>query len=801
MFSALNNDLRYAWRGLHRQPATVAPIVAMLALGLAGCTVFFSLAREILFEPLPYESPEELVMIWNRYGDERTPLSPPDFLDHEHSPAFSEVAASTPASIALEAGDQLIQLEAARVTHSFFDTLGVRPERGAAVFPKSEEDPSSVAAISHGLWVSAFGADPDAVGRTVRIDRTPFQIVAVMPRSFDLPVAAQIWLPLVFDADQTSDQNRGNEFLEVVARLNEGATFEQAEAQVAATAAAVIESVPERAPYLVRNGWSADISQLDDHLLGDARSSAWMLSAAAALLMVIACVNGGVLLLARTVKRSDELRTRSLLGAQPGRLARQLLLENALLSAMAGGLGLALALGVAAASSAALPDGLARFQQLQLDADAVLLTLGLVGLTTLLFGLLPSWLGSRQTTSLSRQVSTRGSSRLRRALVIQEIAIAVVLLVGAGALLREFSRLAALELGFETEDRTTFRVTLPSSAYPDRESRRAFADQLVEQIESWPEVASVVAADRLPLDGRLWGGSFLPEHWTPAPGETNPGGQLNVVTEGYPRTLGVALLEGRDFSPADDIDSPRVAIVDRVAAQRYWPDGALGERLTFDRNADPIVWREIVGVIDHVRLEDLDGRERPQIYLANRQGGLRDLTFAIHTPGTSIANERIREALARVDPSLPAFAVGELEEIYRSALAIPRYRLFFVTALASVALLYCLLGIYSVLSLTVSQRRAEIGLRVALGSSTTRIVLDVLRDGLRMTAWGLLVGAILGVVSLRSLSVLIGTSTPSSAVLAIVGAIALICVTATAATAALPARAAASTNPATTLRE
>ncbi len=799
MIANLTLDLRHAWRSLRGQPATLAPVVAMLALGMAACTLFFSLAGAVLIDPLPFEAADELMTVRNRYGDDRTALSPPDFQDHLRASGFASLAAWTPSSVALETRDRVLQIEAARTTPGFFETLGVAAALGSPGWPTTQADDQAVVAISHDLWVTAFGSDPDVIGQTIRVDRSPFTISAVMPSSLEFPRTASIWLPLVFDADQLADQNRGNEYLEAVARLEPGVSFAQATELVENTAANVIELVPDRASYLSDNGWSAGITPLDEHEFSEARSSAWMLSSAAALLMIIACVNAGVLLMVRTSRRRSELRTRALLGAQPFRLATQLLLENTLIAGLAGVLGLGLALALAAGLGSALPSELARFQRLDLDLQALVLTLGLVLLTTFLFGALPSWAGSRSDVSSRGQMGRRGLSRLRRVLVTQEIAIAVVLLLGAGALLQEFTRLSSLELGFEVRDRTSFRVTLPSSAYPDRESRRAFADELLSDVRSWPEVRHAAAADRLPLDGRRWGGTFYPEGWTAAPGEPTPGAEFNVVTEDYFATLGIQRLEGRDLHVADTADGPPVVLIDRVAAERYWPDGAVGRRITFDREADPVQWREIVGVVEHVRREELDGLARPQVYLPNRQGGIRDLTVAVFAPGSSISAERISATLARLDPSLPAFAIEPLEQKYQTAVSLPRYRLFFVSAFAATALIYCLLGVYSVLSLTVRQRRPEIGLRVALGSSTRSVMFRVLGDGLQMTGWGLVLGTAVGYATLRSLEGLRATTSEAS-FWAIVASVAGICLAACALAAVVPARSAASTHPATTLR-
>ena len=806
MVDRLLADFGYAVRSLRRRPASVVPIVVILGLGIAGCTLFTGLAIDVFAAKDVYSSPKQLVTIWNRYGEQTTPLSPPDYLDYQAAESFTTIAAATTSSVALgiegQAGtSQPRQLTAGLVTDRFFDTLGVQALHGRPVFSMNASESRPVVVLSFSLWTQAFGGDPGIIGKSIEIDRRSTLVQAVMPPRLEQPVGADLWLPLQFEPTQTSDSNRGNEYLEVIARLAPSLSLEQAQTEADAIAASVIERVPDRADYLSNNGWGAQLTSFDAHLFGKVRGAVWLLVGTTVLLLLIACANAGNLLLARTVSRRPEMSMRACLGATRSHIARQLVFESGILALAAGLLGLLVALFASAIASSWLPNELLGSRNLTFDGRTISFTLAMVAMTTLAFGVTPAWrAASRATKPVASRLGTKSSNKARRILVVQEIALTSILLLGAGVLLLAFRHLTDLPLGFATEGRTTFRVSLPNSHYPERQERLQFASQLEDSLKGLPGVKDIAAADRLPLDGQIWGSSFHPEGRDTRNGNQTPGAELNVVTRDYFSTLEINLLAGRTFSRNESGSLPTV-VIDQVTQERYWPNGALGKRLTFDRDAEPIVWREIVGVASHVRQESLTGQSRPQIYVPNNRGGLRGMTFVLHSEAGEELGRQIREAVASLDPSLPVFEMRSMSNLYAGHLSLPRFQAWFVAALAASSLFYCLVGVYGILSHSVAQRRSEIGLRLALGATGKRLIVQILSEALTLSAFGLAAGTAIGLPLILLTRSKLGELPADVPLIPVLASVVGLCLAATALIAVLPARQAATTDPAISLRQ
>jgi predicted permease len=738
-------DLRAATRFFRRRPALALLATGTLGVGIGACTLFFSLADALLLRPLPFAEPERLVELWNRYGEGRASLSPPDYVDRrDRARTLASSAAFARVAVGLAGAGDPRQVVAHRVTRAFFDVLGVAPALGRVVFPAEEgEDPGDTVVLSHTLWATAFGADPAAIGRQLRVDGLPHTIEAVMPPGLDFPAGTDVWLPLVFTPEQLADDNRGNENLGMVARLAPGATLEGARAELESIAAGVLERVPERAEFLRRTGWDSDIDTLASALLGGSRPLLGRLALAVALVLLVACVNVAHLQLNLASARAHEMGLRACLGAGRRRLVGQLVAESLVLGATGALLGIGFAALGARVLPHWLPDDLPRVGSVALDPRAIAVGAGLAILASLAVALVPAWMSARAGRLPDRQagLGARSPRALRRALVASEVALAVLLLALAGLLLRGFERLRDVDPGFVTESRLSFRVRLPPASFPSRESRIAFSAALRERLGALPEMDRVAVTDRIPLEDRVWTGTFRPEGFDPGSGAAPPGAALNFATPGLFASLGIPLLAGRELAETDTQEAPQVLVVDQLTADRYFPAGAVGRRISFAQEPSAGDWYEIVGVVGHVSIGTLDERPAPQLYLPATQLGPRELAFVIHS---SVDAEsllpRIRAEVAALAPDLPVYDVRTLDAIHAGALALARTQASAIALFAMIAVLLAAVGIYGVLALSVAERTREIGLRMALGASAGRVARQVLGEALALVAIGTVLG-------------------------------------------------------------
>lgn len=801
MLATIFQDLKFTLRTLRQRPGPTLAVGATLALGIGANSMLFSVVDTVLLRPLPFERPERLVTLWNLYGSARTALSPPDYADRRDQSELLASSAAIRADVALNlTGPDPGQVRASRVTSAFFDVLGGRPLLGHVAFPHEESGAAAqMAVLSHRLWQRGFGGDPGAVGRDVELHGEHYTVVAVMGPDFDYPRGTEVWLPLTFTPDQMADGFRGNEYLAMIGRMKDGVELAQVRAEMEAIAARVIERVPERADFLATNGWSAATVPLTDELVGRVRPALWTLLGAVGLLLLVACVNVANVQLAGTAQRARELALRSSLGASRARLVRQLLTENLVLAlaGCGGGLGLAyLGLGYGAAW---IPHDVPRLEHVALDLRVVTFTTVLAVGCALVFGTAPAWQGSASRLRDFLQVSagSRGARRLRGALVVVETALALVLLIGAGLLLRSFDALMTVDPGFDSDRRLTFRLTLPATAYPEPGDQLTLQQQLLERLRALPGVRGAAASERVPLDGQPWIGTFYVVGHVPAPGEKTPGGELNNVSPGFFGTLGIPLLEGREIAE-EDATGPRVAIVDSWTAERFWPgSSAIGQRIYF---GSPERTYEIVGVVGHVKQNSLDEEGRLQVYLPANQFPSASPTFTVHA--ASSEPERliglIRHQLGEIAPDLPLFAVRTTERLLADSVALPRFNLLVLGGFSLVAVLLAAVGLYGVLARSVSLRTAEIGMRMALGASSGSILRQVIREGLLLAGAGLVAGVAAAIALTRLMaSLLYGVAPGDPATFAV-----LSCVLAAVALFAtyLPARRAARMSPVEALR-
>ncbi len=667
MLELVKSDFRGAVSALRHRPGVAAAVVLTLSLGIAADTAVFSVVDAVLLKPLPYPEPERIVTLWNRYGTERTASSPPDYMDRRRESRLLEATAawtSRPASLSLDG--EARRVETTRVTSDFFRVMGVSPLSGTAALPEETSGGGErVAVLSFGLWQSAFGG-ADMRGRSIRLDGESYMVSGVLPRGLDYPARTEVFLSLVFTPEQLADNFRGNEYLFEVARMKPGVTVPEVSREIDRVAASVRERVPARRAFLERNNFGAEVVPLRDLLVAGSETALSMLAAAVFVVLLVTGANVAHILLASGSSRTQELSLRSSLGATRSRLFSQLVLESVLLSIGGGILGLALSLlliGSLPRAFADLPGG----SEAALDGRALAFTFAIALGMGVLSGLAPA----RMASSAACRTSSRGtpsgrSRRMRGALVISQVALASILLIAAGLLVRSYGRLSSRDPGFETSGRIHFGLDFPASLYGEPEERAAIAKSIVQTLETIPGVRSVGASARIPLGGNPWTGTFEPEGVELAAGDPIPGADFNVVSPDYRKTLGIPLLKGRDFTSSDDTGSTPVAQIDRWTEERFWPEGALGRRIRLGNELF-----EVVGVVGHVHYESLDETGRFQLYLpAFQRYWWRHLDFTLAAEADAgVLIPAARTEVARLAPDLAVQSIRTLDTLVADSLS------------------------------------------------------------------------------------------------------------------------------------
>ena len=765
---SLLQDLRYAVRSLLRRPGFAAVVVLTLALGIGANTAIFSVVNAVLLRPLPYADPERLVMVWGRYADfGRTSTSLPDFVDWKAgATSFAQMAARHNAVFNLTGDGEPEQLTADRVTANFFPTLGVRPQLGRAFLPEEEKvgGDDDVVVLSHGLWQRRFGGDPRIVGREVTLSGRPFTVIGVAPRDFRFLRDVDLWAPARMD---TVGQRRA-EYLTVFGRLKPGVTVQQAGAELAGVLKRLAEQYPETNATL-----QSEVVAMKDDLVGDVRPALLVFSGAVGLVLLIACANVANLLLARAAAREREVAVRVALGAGSGRLVRQLLTESVVLSVIGGAAGLVLASLAVSALRASGTEILPRLGEVRVDVAVALFALLLAVVTGLLFGLAPALRvggGGGGALHAALREGARGAAggavtRLRNALVLGEVAVAVVLLVGAGLLIRSFDKLNRVDPGFNPRGVLTYGVILPRARYGNLEEVPAVYERLLERTRQIPGVRHAAVSTTLPMEGTgYW--SFAIEGRQSVTG--GPGQDLQPfdVSPDYFRTLGVPLRSGRLIEPSDAPGAPRVAVVNEELVKRYFGGkDPVGARLTYGDPTDTAaVWWTVVGVVGTVAQEGLKAKPYAQMYRPIAQAPARGLWVSMRTAGDPLAAATAaRAALKAVDAELPLNDMQTMEQRVADSLAQPRVSVTLLTVFAAVALALAAVGIYGVVSYAVTQRTREIGIRMALGAKQGDVLRLVVRQGMLPAVAGValgLAGALAATRAMASLLYGVGAADP-----------------------------------------
>ncbi len=807
----LRLDLRFALRGMLRRPGFSAIAVLTLALGIGATTLLFGIVNAVLLRPLGYDRADRAIVIWNSFQDPAIPkaaLSAQDAADLAAGLRGVEtISAFTDWTANLTGAGDPARLQGYQVSPSFFSTLGVAPLAGR-FFQELDGRVGSdrVVVLSRDLWRSRFGGEPAVVGRAIQINGEPYTVVGVAPEGFRFPDApgflfpehADLWVPHDWLRDLSLP--RGVRMLRVIARLPAGTAVDQARRLLESSAAAMREQYPGE--YPPRSGWRPYAVPLRNQVLGETQPALLVLAGAGTLLLLVACANVANLLLARGSARSREMALRGAIGASKVRLAGQLFTENLML-ALAGGLvGLGVAVGGSALVRAYGPRSIPRIETVSLDGRVVAFGLGLCIVAAMVSGLGPILQqGRRGARDLLRGdgrgvVGVSGAS-LRMALVVAEVALSLIVLVGAGLLVKSFVRLQTTEVGFAPTGVLTAQVTLSPAGYPTPEAQAAFFGALLGALSQQPGVRGAGGADPLPLSGDSWSGSFAVAGL--APDDQRPSAEISLATPGLFEALSIRMKAGRTFGPGDDPRSPAVVIVDSLLAARYWPGGnAVGQRLRSVGGADTS-GMEIVGVAAHVRKSGARDEERPQIYRPWFQAPRDRMSLALRGDGSAAQLlPGLRQAVHQLDPAQPIARIAPMEELVARATAMDRFALLLLGSFALAATLLAAIGLYGVMSYTVSQRTREMGVRLALGARRGQLVRLVILEGMKPALAGLLAGVAVSMAIgrlMRGLLYQIGAIDPGTYLVAFgfLGGMALLAC-------AIPARRAARVDPVLSLR-
>jgi predicted permease len=772
-------DLRFALRSLRRNAGFAAVAVLSLALGLGAATAISSVVHAVLLRPLPYPQPDRLVRIWNSWNE--TPdarLSVPEVLDYRSRVPSVQLAAHAGGETVLALGGERMRLRALAVTSGYFEVLGANPVLGRTFAPDEEREGHPVAILSYGLWQRLFGGGAVALGATVTLDGSPRTVIGVLPRWFVAPDelsggdASGIFLPLEYSAVDATF--RGSHFLSTVGRLRPGATVAEASAAIDAVARSFGTAYPDFYPPKMR--FAARAVPLASDLTRGVRAPLLLLFAAVVAVLLLVCANLAVLLLARAESRQSELAIRAALGAGSGRLVRLLVTESLLLS-LFGGIGGALlaVAGVDFLLSLAPPD-LPRLGEVAVRLPVLGFAFLVSTSVGLAVGIVPALQAVRGGATgglrdgAGRTVATRG--RLRRALVVSEVALALLLLLGAGLLGRSFSRLLDVDPGFDPRGVLSVSVTLPEETRRSNEEAVRFFRDLDERVAALPGVIAAGSVQGLPLESRRGDLNIAIEGREQPPDEARDRADWQVVTPGYVRAMRMRLLRGRDLLPSDDAQAPGAVLVNEALVRRYFPrEDPLGKRFTLGAGAGPGKVT-VVGVVADVRQASLDADPKPEMYLPHAQftlwtskASIRSLSLTVRAAGSpALLAGPIREILASLEPRLVPGPFRTMDEVRSASVARPRFALVLVGLFSAAALVIAVVGVYGVTAYSVVRRTREIGIRLALGALPSSILRLVAREGAALAGAGIALGLLLWLGASRALAGMLFGVTPMDAV-------------------------------------
>jgi predicted permease len=738
----LIQDIRYGVRTLLKTPGFTAVAVIALALGIGANSAIFSVVNAVLLRPLAFDEPDRLVMVWEKrmaLGRVRNVASAPDFVDwRAQNTVFEEMAAYSNTAFNITGGDEPERIQGVAVSPSFFSVLRVQPKIGRA-FTADEEQPAAEPAviISTGLWRRRFASDPNIIGKTLTLNDRSRTVIGVLPADFSFQNGdVEAWIPLVFSPDDLN--SRGGHYLNVIARLKTGVSISQAQDEMN-TIAAQLEK-----QYQVNTGHGVNVFSLYEEVVGNVRPVLLVLLGAVGFVLLIACANVANLLLARAAVRQKEMAIRTALGAVRARIIRQLLTESILLSLVGGTLGVLLALWgldlLLAVSAGSIP----RVQEIRLDGRVLAFTFSVSLATGLIFGLVPALQASKPNLNESLKEGGRAASagihrnRLRSLFVVAEVAICLVLLIGAGLMIKSFVRLLDINPGFNSENLLTMNISVSGSKYRETQQRMAFFQQALDRIASVPGVQGAAAVISLPFSGSS-SRYFQIEGRPPQPPGQGYNANVNAASSDYFRTMGIPLIRGREFNERDVMNSPEVVIINQQMAQQFWPDeeDPIGKRMAIGNDR----WKTVVGIVGNVRQAGLETEPRAEFFFPFYQLDLGFGTFVIRTSGDPKAmTPAVRSELQAIDKDQPLSKVSTMEELLGESVAPRRLNMLLLGTFAGVALMLAAVGLYGVMSYSVTQRSREIGIRMALGAARRDVLRLVVRQGMTLAIIGVAIG-------------------------------------------------------------
>jgi len=756
---SLLKDVRYGVRMLTRNPAFTVVALLALALGIGANAAIFSVVNAVLLRPLPYTEPDRLMMI----RETKLPqfpefsVSPGNFLDwQKQNSVFEQLVAIQGSAFNLIDVGEPERLRGQRVTDGFLEMLGAQPALGRG-FMSEEDQPGHnfVVILSHGLWQRRFGGAADVLNRSITLDGQSYTIIGVMPATFRFGGGdTELWTPAAFTAQQA--QQHGSHYLQAIGRLKPGVTVEQARTEMSAIADRLAEQYPD-----ANAGWNVKITPLLEYAVRSIKLALLVLLGAVVFVLLIACANVANLLLARAASRQKEIAVRTALGASRWRIVRQLLTESVLLALVGGVLGLLLAIWGKGLLLSLAPEDLPRVRDASLDGWVLAFTAGITLLTGLIFGLVPALQASRPNLNETLKDAGRGSTEggrrhfIRSVLVVFEVATALVLLVGAGLMIKSFLRLQNVDPGFNPNNALMVKLSLPQKKYSTPDQRAAFYKQLLEKVAMLPGVQAAGAACVVPLSGDDFVLGFDIQGRPPdAPG-TEPSTNYYAVTPDYFTAMGIPLRRGRLFTEQDTKDAPRVAIISEAMAKQFFPDeDPIGKRIHVTNG--PVVYREIVGIVGNVKQYGLDEKTPVETYEPFAQQPVSFMSLVVRTTGDPTAlSGAIRGEVLSLDKEQPVSSIRTLDQLISTSIAQQRFAMLLLGVFAVVAMVLAAVGIYGVMSYSVTQRTHEIGIRMALGASSTNVLRLVVGHGMRLTLIGIGLGLILAFLLTRLMATLL----------------------------------------------